>query len=74
MSDQTSARKDKTKLGPKQLCIASWSIAGINKAGKRQKVEMWMKDKQATILALQETMTRGNGTETRHDYTWFFSG
>ena len=72
-SAQEPLKRIKIELG-KEIHIATLSIRGTNKLGKREEVEEWMESKNISILALQETKSPHSKRETRKDYTWYFSG
>ena len=56
------------------LKIATLNVKGMKRMGKREEVEVWMKDNYVQILALQETYIGQNAREARKGYTCFFSG
>ena len=53
-SAQEPHTRSKIELG-KPVHIATLNVRGTNKMGKREEVEDWMKAKNISILALQET-------------------
>ena len=54
--------------------FATLNARGVNRAGKREEIERWMKDHHIAALGLQETNTKMNTKEVRKKYTCFFSG
>ena len=53
---------------------ATCNVTGVNKKGKRQEIEIWMKKKDISILAIQETFVKYNTKEGRREYCWYLSG
>ena len=58
----------------KTIKVATINVRGINKAGKREEIETWMKKNNVQIVALQETRIKTNSRESRKEFTWYFSG
>ena len=58
----------KIKIG-KEFKIATFNVKGIQRKGRRQEIEQYMKKNNIKILAIQETYTRQNSKEARGEYT-----
>ena len=58
----------------KEINIGTLNCWGLMKAGKREAIEYYMKQRKIHILALQETHINNTCREQRKHYTFFFSG
>ena len=58
----------------KETRIGTLSVKGLMKAGKREQIEQYMKEKGILSLALQETYINYSSIEQRKNYTFYFSG
>ena len=65
-SAQEPLKRIKIELG-KEIHIATINNRGTNKVWKREEVEDWMKSKNISILALQETKSQHSKRENRKD-------
>ena len=78
MNDRKDDKGRESIINPKikdtEINIATINVRGINKAGSREEIEQWMKEKNVKIAALQETKTTHNTRECRKNYTFYFSG
>ena len=71
-SDQRS-RAERIKYGALTR-LATHNICTALAAGKREMIEIWMKEKDVMLLGIQETRIKTNTKESRKEFTWFFSG
>ena len=58
----------------KEIKAGSLNIKGIMKPGKREEIEIYMRENDINILLIQETFVNTTCIETRKNYTFYFSG
>ena len=72
-AQEPQARGSKLTYGT-EIWIATLNMRGSMKSGKREEIEIWMKERQIAVLAIQETHVGTNSKETHKEHTWYFSG
>ena len=72
---QAKAQNPQTKLRfGKTFKFVTLNARGLKQIGKREEIEVWMKENDIMILALQETRINTISKEARGSYTWHLSG